>query len=232
MENQFGMLWRFAPMADDYVSEWHSRDLDATILEREVAAVQEWKKTNYTFHIMRDNPAHGAPLLGVNSINILRTNFLYERRFLRTRNYRKDAKTKSSYKKCMLKTLMKLTAGGMFGIQQHTNDSKQMRKAEFIRMLQEFGSGWSKGNDQTALAVVLMAPASEDSVVHDSYLCQGLFIKGALSLPFPTQRLSGPNFTIPGIGIPNFVGNTGNYAINHTCPEECRPKNHKDWLLC
>jgi len=62
------MLWRFAPMADEYVAEWHSRDLDATILEREVAAVQEWKKTNYTFHIMRDNP-------GVNLTNILQEAF-------------------------------------------------------------------------------------------------------------------------------------------------------------
>jgi len=34
------------------------------------------------------------------------------------------------------------------------------------------------------------------------------------------------------IGVPNFVGNTGNYAIDHVCPEECRPKDHKDWLLC
>ena len=185
MENQFGMLWRFAPMADEFVAEWHSRDLDATILEREVSAVQEWKKTNYTFHIMRDNPAHGAPLLG-----------------------------------------------GMFGIQQHTNDSKQKRRAEFNRMLQEYGSGWSKGNDQTALAIVLTGPAFEDSVVHDSYLCLISNIKGALPLPFPTQRLSGPNFTKPSGGVPNFVGNTGNYAISDICPEECRPKDHKDWLMC
>jgi len=68
------MLWRFAPMADEYVAEWHSRDLDATILEREVSAVQEWKKTNYTFHIMRDNP-------GFNFTNILQAAFFIQKCF-------------------------------------------------------------------------------------------------------------------------------------------------------
>ena len=40
-------------MADFYVEEFHSRDLDAIILAREVAAVAQWKKTKYTFHLMR-----------------------------------------------------------------------------------------------------------------------------------------------------------------------------------
>ena len=185
LETKFGMLWRFAPMADEYVSEWHSRDLDATILEREVLAVQEWKKTNYTFHIMRDNPAHVTDILG-----------------------------------------------GMFGIQQHTNDSKLMRRAEFEKMVHDHGSGWTKGDDQIALTNVLTHSAVEDSVVHDSYLCLQGYLEGALQLPFPTQRLSGQNFTKPAPGVPNFVGNTGNDAIVHVCPVQCRPKDHKDWLLC
>ena len=53
LEKAFGPLWRYAPMADFYVEEWHARDLDAIILAREVAAVGLWKKTNYTFHLMR-----------------------------------------------------------------------------------------------------------------------------------------------------------------------------------
>ncbi len=32
-------------MADPYVDEWHSRDLDAWMLPREVDAVNEWKST-------------------------------------------------------------------------------------------------------------------------------------------------------------------------------------------
>ena len=180
------MLWRFAPLADYNVIEWHSRDLDSTILDREVAAVQEWKKTNLTFHIMRDNPAHGTNIMG-----------------------------------------------GMFGVRQDLAENKEVRKAEFDRMLKEYGSGWYKGQDQVALAIILSPHAFNDSVVHDSYLCQvDILMKGKLNLPFPTQRLSGPNFTMPAPVEPNFVGNTGNYAIDDVCPIDCRPADHKDWLLC
>ena len=36
LESNFGMLWRYAPMSDQFVDEWHSRDLDSTIIQREV----------------------------------------------------------------------------------------------------------------------------------------------------------------------------------------------------
>jgi hypothetical protein len=58
------MLWRFAPMADAFVEEWHSRDLDSTILQREVDAVNDWYETDTAFHIMRDNPYHSTDILG------------------------------------------------------------------------------------------------------------------------------------------------------------------------
>ena len=51
-------------MTDSYVEEWHSRDLDAKILQREVDAVGEWCKTDLAFHIMRDNPYHNVDILG------------------------------------------------------------------------------------------------------------------------------------------------------------------------
>jgi len=50
-------------MADPFVDEFHSRDLDAKILQREVDAVNEWKATNFTFHVMRDHPHHGTGIL-------------------------------------------------------------------------------------------------------------------------------------------------------------------------
>jgi hypothetical protein len=37
LESAFGMMWRFAPMADDNVDEWHSRDL-VSILRNSVSA--------------------------------------------------------------------------------------------------------------------------------------------------------------------------------------------------
>ena len=185
LEASNGMMWRFAPMSDDFVLEWHSRDLDATVIPREVAAVNEWKKTNFGFHVMRDNPVHGTSILG-----------------------------------------------GMFGILQDTNTRKSLRRNEFNEMIHKHSSSWDKGHDQSVLSMVVAPHAANDTLAHDSYLCQEFFIRGSITVPFPTQRLSGPNFTLPIPEVPNFVGNTGNYAINIVCPEACRPKNHKDWKLC
>ena len=42
-------------MADPLVAEWHCRDLDSRISSRELAAVNNWRTSNKTYHIMRDN---------------------------------------------------------------------------------------------------------------------------------------------------------------------------------
>ena len=41
-----------------------SRDLDSRLNDREQAAVQEWLNSKKEFHIMRDHPMHGWPILG------------------------------------------------------------------------------------------------------------------------------------------------------------------------
>jgi len=64
LSKKFGMVWRFAPMADPLVSEWHCRDLDSRISERELAAVKNWQISNKTYHIMRDNKYHVATIVG------------------------------------------------------------------------------------------------------------------------------------------------------------------------
>lgn len=64
MSTEFGMLWRFAPMADPLVGEWHSRDLDSRPSQREVDAVNDWLPSGKTYHIMRDNPVHNTKILG------------------------------------------------------------------------------------------------------------------------------------------------------------------------
>jgi hypothetical protein len=61
---KFGMMWRFTPMADPTVSEWHCRDLDSRVSEREWAAVKDWKESNKTFHVMRDHTHHATTMLG------------------------------------------------------------------------------------------------------------------------------------------------------------------------
>jgi hypothetical protein len=98
-------------------------------------------------------------------------------------------------------------------------------------MLDEYGQVWTKGLDQVALAMVLTPAAYNDSLVHDSYLCnEDRVLRGGQQLPFPTRRVVGSNLTLPA--EPNFVGNTGNYAIYDVCPEVCRPEDHKDWIFC
>ncbi len=61
---KFGMMWRFAPMVDPLVDEWHSRDLDSRPSEREWAAVDDWLRSGSTFHVMRDHTHHWVTILG------------------------------------------------------------------------------------------------------------------------------------------------------------------------
>jgi len=60
----FPMLWRFFPTLDFQVTTVLPRDLDSLPSAREAAALGEWIKSNYSFHVMRDHPHHGVPMLG------------------------------------------------------------------------------------------------------------------------------------------------------------------------
>ena len=53
-------MWRFLVMLDPLVDRFISRDIDSDIVDREVAAVQQWLASNYTFHVLRDHPSHGG----------------------------------------------------------------------------------------------------------------------------------------------------------------------------
>jgi protein O-GlcNAc transferase len=58
------MFWRFAPASEEDVEVMISRDTDSRLNLREKAAVDEWLAGDKGFHIMRDHPAHGFPILG------------------------------------------------------------------------------------------------------------------------------------------------------------------------
>lgn len=62
-ETSRAMLWRFLP-AQENINIFLSRDCDCRFSEREVVAVREWMASKKTFHIMRDHPYHGVPILG------------------------------------------------------------------------------------------------------------------------------------------------------------------------
>jgi len=59
-----GMYWRFVAIDEDDIDIMISRDTDSRLNYREKAAVDEWIASDKKFHIMRDHPAHGFPILG------------------------------------------------------------------------------------------------------------------------------------------------------------------------
>lgn len=63
-EDASAMLWRFQPLFDPSVGVFISRDTDSRLSTREAGAVQAWLKSGKSFHIMRDHPYHGVPILG------------------------------------------------------------------------------------------------------------------------------------------------------------------------
>jgi hypothetical protein len=59
-----GMFWRFWASEEEETDVFLSRDCDSRFSDREVAAIKEWLSSNKDFHIMRDHPYHGVPILG------------------------------------------------------------------------------------------------------------------------------------------------------------------------
>ena len=59
-----GMYWRFLPASDEKVDVMISRDTDSRLNVKEKVAVDMWINSNFLFHIMRDHPYHGVPILG------------------------------------------------------------------------------------------------------------------------------------------------------------------------
>ena len=63
-KGHLGMFWRFEPLTDLTIERFIVRDTDSRLNVREAAAVQEWTESGKEFHIMRDNPQHGALICG------------------------------------------------------------------------------------------------------------------------------------------------------------------------
>jgi len=58
------MFWRFEAGFDKSADIVIFRDTDSRLNFREKYAVEEWERSDKTFHIMRDHPYHGYPILG------------------------------------------------------------------------------------------------------------------------------------------------------------------------
>lgn len=63
-EDQTATMWRYEAFQEydgyDYIL---SRDVDSRPSERELTVVNEWLESNLPFHIIRDHPYHGVPIL-------------------------------------------------------------------------------------------------------------------------------------------------------------------------
>jgi hypothetical protein len=59
-----GMFWRFLVAADSTVSRFLVRDADSRLNDREYFSVLEWMESGFSFHILRDHPAHDRPING------------------------------------------------------------------------------------------------------------------------------------------------------------------------
>jgi hypothetical protein len=60
----YGMTWRFLAACDPTVDIMLSRDCDSQISQREADAINEWLTSDSSFHVIRDNPAHGIEIMG------------------------------------------------------------------------------------------------------------------------------------------------------------------------
>jgi len=58
------MFWRFEVAKQTNVTRFLIRDCDARLTPRDKAAVDEWIASNQFFHVMRDHPFHGMPVMG------------------------------------------------------------------------------------------------------------------------------------------------------------------------
>jgi protein O-GlcNAc transferase len=58
------MFWRLEVFRDDSIDVCVFRDTDSRLNHREKSAVDAWLQSDKTFHIMRDHPHHGFPILG------------------------------------------------------------------------------------------------------------------------------------------------------------------------
>ena len=65
------MNWRYLASMNPQIDRILVRDIDAEIIPREQAAVQQWLESEYTFHVMRDHQFHGEPIMGGNAILVI-----------------------------------------------------------------------------------------------------------------------------------------------------------------
>jgi hypothetical protein len=86
---------------------------------------------------------------------------------------------------------------------------------------------YSLKNDQTLLEELIWPKVKDRTLVYDSYTCRDF--PGGHQCPFPTQR---PSSDCHVGCVRPCCQNSSRIILSKPCPEQCRPKNHLDWVYC
>ncbi|CAF2117142.1 unnamed protein product [Rotaria magnacalcarata] len=117
--------------------------------------------------------------------------------------------------------------GGMWGFRPSLNRSISRLILDKIYN-RELIKRYTGRADQSFLSSHVWPYAKASAIAHDSFLCKREF--GQKSEPFPTQRPSA-NETNCFIGCVRPCCSHGKMPFGH-CPQECRPKDHPEWVYC
>jgi hypothetical protein len=86
---------------------------------------------------------------------------------------------------------------------------------------------YTLAHDQTLLNDLIWPRIKDQTLAYDSYTCQE-FHEGHQH-PFPTQR---PSRECHLGCVRPCCQNSSNIILTEPCPEQCRPKNHPEWIYC
>ncbi|CAF1129092.1 unnamed protein product [Brachionus calyciflorus] len=115
--------------------------------------------------------------------------------------------------------------GGMWGFK---NSLKRNLSNEIYNLIiskniiEQYSRGGTRqrDSDQSFLYQYIYFKMADISVIHDSFFC-GSYPN---SRPFPTRR-KGDCY----VGSIGFCNESKGF---YTCPDQCRPKDHPDWISC
>ena len=111
--------------------------------------------------------------------------------------------------------------GGMWGARMDLGQRKLFSNLTQFLIDDAGYIGWYRGVDQAVLSRWVWPRVANMTMSHDSYQCKKYVVRNWR--PWPTQRLPGPF---------NHVGSAGPMELTAQCPQECRPPDNKDWVLC
>ena len=125
------------------------------IFKREVDAVEEWLRSNYTFHLMRDNTYHGSIILA-GTFHLRKVYYLLPSI---ERSRRRDFQTDNDVTRCLI-----YSRKGMWGAKVH---QRRDLVEGLMRALIQSSQNQDRGQDQSSLANIVW-PAAKFDVVYMS----------------------------------------------------------------